>query len=304
MTVPAPRSERPAPLLEVRELRTGFGTQTVLHGIDLEVPTGAVTGIFGLNGAGKSVLLKVVAGVVPAWSGQVLLDRADITAAGPERRVAAGMAHVPQGRQVFPAMTVEQNLRVGAYVLRRRRRHAYPERLAMVLEIFPRLAERRSQAAGTMSGGEQAMLAVGRALIGDPKLILIDEPSAGLAPSVVEDLLEVLLRVRDLGVTMLLVEQNVRFGLRLSDQACLLQRGRVVYTGSREDLDQEKMATYLGVGRLLAADLAAGLRPSGDARRHRPRSSDRSPDGSGPGPRRQRAASSTRPGRDSPPPSP
>lgn len=246
-------------LLEVRGLRAGFGSQTIIHGVDLDVRRGEVIGLFGLNGAGKSVLLKVVAGVVPAWAGSVRLDGRDVVKLLPEQRVALGMAHVPQGRQVFASLSVEQNLRVGAYTLRRRDRSAYPGRLQMVYDIFPRLADRRAQAAGTMSGGEQAMLAVGRALICDPKLILIDEPSAGLAPAVVEDLLEVLLKVRSLGLTMLLVEQNIRFGLRLSDRACLLQKGRVVYSGSRDDLDQERLAQYLGVGRLLSADLTAGL---------------------------------------------
>lgn len=253
-------AEADAALLEVRGLRSGFGSQTIIHGVDLDVRAGEVTGIFGLNGAGKSVLLKVIAGVVPTWAGSIRLDGTEISTLLPERRVALGMAHVPQGRQVFPTLSVEQNLRIGAYTLRRRDRSAYAGRLEMAYDIFPRLAERRTQAAGTMSGGEQAMLAVGRALICDPKLILIDEPSAGLAPAVVEDLLEVLLKVRGLGLTMLLVEQNIRFGLRLSERACLLQKGRVVYSGSREELDQERLAQYLGVGRLLSSDLSAGLK--------------------------------------------
>jgi len=246
-------------LLSLSDVRAGFGAQTIIHGVDLDVPAGEVTGIFGLNGAGKSVLLKVIAGVVPTWAGRVSLADGDITNLAPEKRVALGMAHVPQGRQVFGSLSVEQNLRVGAYTLRRRDRASYDGRLAQVYEIFPRLADRRRQPAGTLSGGEQAMLAVGRALINDPKIVLIDEPSAGLAPSVVEDLLEVLLRVRELGLTMLLVEQNIRFGLRLADRACLLQKGRIVYSGLTTELDQEQLATYLGVGRLLAEDLSVGL---------------------------------------------
>jgi branched-chain amino acid transport system ATP-binding protein len=248
-------------VIELTGIRAGFGAQTVIHGVDLTVPAGQVTGIFGLNGAGKSVLLKVIAGVVPTWSGSVTLAGTDITRLLPERRVALGMSHVPQGRQVFRSLTVEQNLRVGAYTLRRRDKSAYSDRLGQVLDTFPRLGERRGQLAGTLSGGEQAMLAVGRALINDPRVILIDEPSAGLAPAVVEDLLEVLLQVRQLGLTMLLVEQNIRFGLRLADRACLLQKGRIVYSGETADLDQERLATYLGVGRLLSDDLATGLRP-------------------------------------------
>jgi branched-chain amino acid transport system ATP-binding protein len=246
-------------MLQLSGVRAGFGSQTIIHGVDLAVPEGQVTGIFGLNGAGKSVLLKVIAGVVPTWSGSVRLLDTDITGLLPERRVALGMAHVPQGRQVFGSLSVEQNLRVGAYTLRRRDKGQYDARLQQVFDTFPRLAERRRQAAGTLSGGEQAMLAVGRALVNDPKVVLIDEPSAGLAPSVVEDLLEVLLAVRTLGLTMLLVEQNIRFGLRLADAACLLQKGRIVYSGETSSLDQERLATYLGVGRLLSDDLSTGL---------------------------------------------
>jgi branched-chain amino acid transport system ATP-binding protein len=246
-------------VLQLSGVRAGFGAQTIIHGVDLEVPRGEVTGIFGLNGAGKSVLLKVIAGIVPTWSGRVDLLGADITGLLPERRVAMGMAHVPQGRQVFASLSVEQNLRVGAYTLRRRDKGAYAANLERVFDTFPRLGERRRQAAGTLSGGEQAMLAVGRALINDPTVVLIDEPSAGLAPAIVEDLLEVLLQVRALGLTMLLVEQNIRFGLRLSDRACLMQKGRIVYSGTTDELDQDRLATYLGVGRLLSRDLATGL---------------------------------------------
>jgi branched-chain amino acid transport system ATP-binding protein len=240
-------------------LTAGFGAQTVLHGIDLEVEPASVTGIFGLNGAGKSVLLKVIAGVVPARAGSVHLDGADVTRWSPERRVAAGMAHVPQGRQVFRTLSVEANLRVGAYTLCRAERHTIADRLDRAYATFPMLASRRRQAAGTLSGGQQAALAVARALICDPALVLIDEPSAGLAPAVVEELLETLLAVRAGGVTMLLVEQNIRFGLRLADHAVLLQRGRAVFGGATHDLDQDALAEHLGVGRLLGRELAAGL---------------------------------------------
>jgi branched-chain amino acid transport system ATP-binding protein len=258
-------------VLQLSGVRAGFGAQTIIHGVDLDVQAGQVTGIFGLNGAGKSVLLKVIAGVVPTWAGTVQLHGDDVTRSSPERRVALGMGHVPQGRQVFPSLSVEQNLRVGGYTLRRRDRSAYGDNLARVYEIFPRLAERRRQPAGTMSGGEQAMLAVGRALVNDPKILLIDEPSAGLAPAIVEELLEVLLTVRATGLTMLLVEQNIRFGLRLSDRAALLQRGRIVYSGATADLDENQLATSLGVGRLLSKDLSAGLGKRPSRRTPRPR---------------------------------
>ena len=252
-------SARPGAALATRGLRAGFGAQTVLHGIDLDAAAGEVTGIFGLNGAGKSVLLKVIAGVVPTRAGVITLDGAEVHKLSPERRVALGMAHVPQGRQMFRSLTVEQNLRVGAHVLRRRDRSAYAGELDRVFAMFPLLAERRRQAAGTLSGGQQAMLAVGRALISQPSVVLIDEPSAGLAPAVVEELLESLQVIRQTGVTMLLVEQNIRFGLRLSDSACLLQRGRIVYSGATGELDSEQLASYLGVGRLLHDDLTHGL---------------------------------------------
>jgi len=247
------------PLLTATELVAGFGAQTVLHGVDLTVAPNQVTGIFGLNGAGKSVLLKVVAGLVPARSGVILFGGEEIHRLTPEQRVERGMAHVPQGRQMFRSLTVEENLRVGAHVLRRRSRAAYAEELDRVCTQFPILAERRRQPAGTLSGGQQAMLAVARALISQPRIVLIDEPSAGLAPAVVEELLESLLAIRQHGTTMLLVEQNIRFGLRLADQAALLQQGRVVYSGDTEALDAERLASYLGVGRLLSDDLATGL---------------------------------------------
>ncbi|HVA59509.1 MAG TPA: ABC transporter ATP-binding protein [Mycobacteriales bacterium] len=254
------------PLLELTGIRAGFNAQTVIHGVDLAVPRGSVTGLFGLNGAGKSVLLKVVAGLVPAWAGQIVFAGHDITRSGPEQRVALGMGHVPQGRQVFGSLTVEQNLRIGGYPMRGRKAEL-AGRVAAAYETFPLLAAKRDAAAGTLSGGQQASLAVARALVANPQLVLIDEPSAGLAPAIVEELLEALLLVQETGVTMLLVEQNIRFGLRLADTACLLQRGRIVYRGGVADLDETTLATHLGVGRLLRGDLSSGLSRRKPARR-------------------------------------
>ncbi|HUF32468.1 MAG TPA: ABC transporter ATP-binding protein, partial [Acidimicrobiales bacterium] len=256
---------QPEELLEVDDLVAGFGATTVLHGVSLTVRRGEVAGIFGLNGAGKSVCMKVLAGVVPARSGRVRFAGRDITTTSAEERVELGMAHVPQGRQVFGALTVEQNLRLGAYTLRRRDRARYPSVLADVLDRFPILADRREQVAGTMSGGEQASLAVARALMSEPTLVLVDEPSAGLAPLVVEDLFTTLRTVAASGVTMLLVEQNVAFGLQLADTANVMQVGQVVYRGPVADLDPSALAGFLGVGRLLGAGVAAsvaGRRPS------------------------------------------
>ncbi len=247
------------PLLEVRDVTAGFGATTVLHGVSFDVPRGTIAGIFGLNGAGKSVTMKTIGGVVPARSGRVLLDGDDITRLTPERRVARGMGHVPQGRQVFPGLTVEENLRLGAYTLRRRNRARYTAALDSVYDRFPVLRERRNQLAGTMSGGQQAALSVGRALVNEPSIILVDEPSAGLSPVAALELHAVLRAVSDSGVTMVLVEQNIAFGLSLVDTAHLMQTGVVVHSSSVADLDDETLATHLGIGSVLRAATGTAL---------------------------------------------
>ena len=249
---PAQREGDGGTVLRATQVVTGFGSHAVLHGIDIAVAQGEIAGIFGLNGAGKSVFLKVCSGLVPAWSGRVTLDGRDITHASPEKRVALGIGNVPQGRQVFAELTVEQNLRLGAYQLRRRHRDRYEEVLTSIYKRFPVLANRRAQAAGTMSGGEQASLAVARALMSEPRLLLIDEPSAGLAPKIVEDLFEVLSDLNRGGLTILLVEQNITFGLKLVHTANLLRGGRVVYSGAVANLDRERVVRELGIGRLLS----------------------------------------------------
>ncbi len=262
---PAPSVRTSRELLQVDHVTTGFGATTVLHGLAYAVRQGEIVGIFGLNGAGKSVSMKVLAGIVPAWSGQVILAGQDITRASAEERVELGIGHVPQGRQVFKALSVEQNLRLGAYTLRRRNRSRYAGVLDGVYDRFPILAERRTQLAGTMSGGQQASLAVARALMSEPKLLCIDEPSAGLAPLVVQELLETLRAVAATGMTMVLVEQNVAFGLQLADTVNILQTGRIVHSGPAADVDSATLAQYLGVGRLLtkgAAGAVATRRPA------------------------------------------
>lgn len=245
------------PLLEVRDLRAGFGSHAVLHGVSFDVQPGQIAAILGLNGAGKSVTMKVVGGVLPTWAGAVALDGRDVTGLDVEARVAAGMAHVPQGRQVFPELTVEENLRLGGYTLRRRDRARYGVVLDGLYDRFPRLRDRRHQLAGTMSGGEQAMLAVARALVSEPKLLLIDEPSAGLAPAIVEELFALLREVNDRGVTILLVEQNVAFALDVADHVHVMQRGRIAYDGAADQLDHDQLIGHLGIGRLLAGTVAA-----------------------------------------------
>jgi branched-chain amino acid transport system ATP-binding protein len=242
-------------MLSIKGLEAGFASNLVLHGVELEVASGTSVGLFGLNGAGKSVTMKVIAGLVPARAGSLVLDGVDITDRSPEERVALGMSYTPQARQLFPKMTIEQNLRLGGYTLRRKDKARAAAVVKDVYERFPRLAERKSQLAGSMSGGEQAMLAIGRALASDPRLLLIDEPSAGLAPAVIDDVLHMLQGLRAEGMTMVLVEQNISFGFRLVDRAAILQRGLVVYEGDVGTLDTARVATLLGVGRLLGAHL-------------------------------------------------
>lgn len=239
-------------LLEVTAVKAGFGPTTVLHGVDLAVEPHELTAILGLNGAGKSVTLKVVGGQVPAWEGSVVFDGEDITGLGVEQRVARGMGFVPQGRQLFPELTVEENLRLGGYLPRRRDRAASERKAGQLLERFPRLAERRTQPAGTMSGGEQAMLAVARALMSDPKLLLVDEPSAGLAPVIATQVFDLLREVHREGVAVLLVEQNVPLALSVADRINVMQRGRVSYETAAAALDHDRLAAELGIGRLLA----------------------------------------------------
>jgi branched-chain amino acid transport system ATP-binding protein len=223
------------------------------------VPEGSIAGIFGLNGAGKSVTMKVIAGIVPARTGRVLLRGEDVTRLSAEKRVARGMGHVPQGRQVFPLLTVEENLRLGAYTLRRNDKRRYRAALDGVYDRFPVLRERRAQLAGTMSGGQQASLSVARALVNEPSVVMVDEPSAGLSPVAQLELNEVLRTVAESGVTMVLVEQNIAFGLSLVDTAHLLQTGQVVHSAPVAELDQDTLATHLGIGQVLGAATGSAL---------------------------------------------
>jgi branched-chain amino acid transport system ATP-binding protein len=245
--------------LEARDVVAGFGANTVLHGVDLTVERSACVGIFGLNGAGKSVTMKVLAGLVPVRSGTIHAFGDDITHEPPEGRVPRGIAYLPQSRQLFPGLTVEQNLRLGGYVMRRSDKARYAGIVDDVYTRFPRLAERRTQLAGSMSGGEQAMLAIGRALASAPRVLLIDEPSAGLAPAVMDDVLAMLLQLRAEGLTIVLVEQNISFGFRLVERAAIMQRGQVVYEGEVAQLDTARVAELLGVGRLLTSSLTASV---------------------------------------------
>jgi len=239
-----------APLLRVASLRAGYGHVEVLHGVDLEVRAGELVALIGANGAGKSTLLKAVVGLVPVRAGRVEYEGAPLAAPRPERLLRRGIALVPEGRRLFGPMTVRENLLLGAYSLGRRR-SLVAGRLAEVEALFPVLAERAGQPAATLSGGEQQMLAVARALMAAPRLLLLDEPSLGLAPRVVAEIFAALDRLRAEGVTILLVEQDARLALRHAERGYVMQTGRVVLGGPAADLlaDETVQTIYLGAWR-------------------------------------------------------
>jgi branched-chain amino acid transport system ATP-binding protein len=233
-------------MLEIRDLVCGYGHVTALKGLTIDVREGQLVALVGANGAGKSTTLRAISGLVSPRSGAIRFAGRDIAGAEPRRILAEGIAHCPEGRRVFPQMTVSENLAMGAYL--RRDRAAVAADLDRIYGEFPRLAERRDQAAGTLSGGEQQMLAIGRALMGRPKLVLFDEPSLGLAPNIVERMFAVIGAIRDAGTTVLLVEQNAFAALELCDYAYLLETGRIVLEGRGQDLiaDPHVRDAYLG----------------------------------------------------------
>jgi branched-chain amino acid transport system ATP-binding protein len=244
-TSPAKR-ERRAALLEVEGLRAGYGPVRALHGVDVEVAEGGVVAVLGPNGAGKTTILRALTGMVRA-SGRITFAGRRLLGLPTERIVRLGVAHVPEGRGTFPALTVDENLRLGAYL--RRDSAAVRADLDRWYTVFPRLADRRGQAAGSLSGGEQQMLSIARALLLRPRLLLLDEPSLGLAPKVVRELFEVLGRVkREQRTTMLLVEQNANLALELADQAYVLEAGRTVLAGPAAEVrtDEQVRRAYLG----------------------------------------------------------
>ncbi len=234
-------------LLEARGLRSGYGRVEVLRGVDLAVAPGEFVAVIGANGAGKTTLMRTISGVVRATGGDLVFDGRNLLRTPAPRIPALGIAHVPEGRQVFPGLSVRENLLVGAY-LRPDREHRRTQ-LELVLDLFPRLRERLTQAAGTLSGGEQQMLAVGRALMLKPKLLMLDEPSQGLAPRVVGEMYEKLAEIHASGTTILLVEQNVTAALRYAARAYVLEHGRVVLAGTSDQLsgNDEVRRAYLGV---------------------------------------------------------
>jgi branched-chain amino acid transport system ATP-binding protein len=236
-----------APLLEIRQLRAGYGEAEVLHGIDLAVSEGEFVCMIGANTAGKSTLLRAISRLVPRSSGEVRFGGADLMPLAAHDIPALGIAHVPEGRQVFPEMTVEENLLLGAFSARKA--NDLPARIEDVLVLFPQLRERFGQLAGTLSGGEQQMVAVGRALMLRPKLLLLDEPSHGLAPKVVEEMHEAFKAIHARGTSILLVEQNVELALEVASRGYVLESGHVTLAGTAADLraNPAVVAAYLGL---------------------------------------------------------
>ena len=221
-------------MLKIDDLKVRYGGIEAVKGISFEVPEGAIVTLIGANGAGKSTTLRTIAGLVKPASGRIHLQAEDITGMSPDKIVTRGITLVPEGRRVFPDLTVLENLKVGAYL--RRNKDEIEHDLQWVYDLFPRLKERSWQAAGTLSGGEQQMLAVGRALMSRPKLIMMDEPSLGLAPIIVKGIFDIIKEINRMGVTVLLIEQNANMALKIADVGYVLETGRITLTGSGQEL--------------------------------------------------------------------
>ncbi|RMF01178.1 MAG: ABC transporter ATP-binding protein [Alphaproteobacteria bacterium] len=235
-------------VLELRNVETFYGPIMAIRGVSLEVPRGKVVTILGANGAGKTTLLKTISGVMDPEKGQILLEGREIQGRDPDEIVRAGVAHVPEGREVFPFLTVEENLMMGAYT--RADREDLPADLEMVYGYFPVLKERRGQQAGTLSGGQQQMLAIGRGLMARPRVMLLDEPSLGLSPLLVQEIFGIIRRLnREQGVTMMLVEQNAKVALKAAHFGYVLEIGRIVMAGEAKKLlaSEDIQEFYLGV---------------------------------------------------------
>ncbi len=236
-------------MLRLRNLKCYYGRIRAINGVTLSVRSGELVALIGANGAGKSTLLQAVCGLVAQWDGEIRFEKESLKHCKPQHVVQRGISMVPEGRLLFPPMSVLENLKLGAYLRYRKREHAAIEQdLDHVLTLFPVLRERTRQAAGTLSGGEQQMLAIGRALMARPRLLLLDEPSMGLAPFLVQLILDVLVQLKTQGMTILLVEQNARAALQIADRGYVLENGRVVLEGEAGDLlaDQDVKRAYLG----------------------------------------------------------
>ena len=238
-------------LLALDKIETHYGPIRILKGIEIRVDEGEVVALLGGNAAGKSTTMKTILGLVSPTAGTVRFAGRDVTAEGPAERIAAGIAPVPEARRLFPSMSVFDNLMMGAYARRRSDQTAVKADLERILELFPRVKERLRQNAGTLSGGEQQMVAVGRALMARPRLILMDEPSMGLAPALVDKVYEIIAQIKALGTSMLIVEQNATMALSVSDRAYVLRNGEIVLQGTGHDLlkSEDIRKAYLGGAR-------------------------------------------------------
>ncbi|HCY86265.1 MAG TPA: branched-chain amino acid ABC transporter ATP-binding protein [Desulfobacteraceae bacterium] len=236
-------------MLRIKNLKCSYGSITAVHGVSLSVKKGELISIIGANGAGKSSLLLAVCGLMKTWSGEISFEDNSLRGMSPPSIVRAGISMVPEGRQIFSPLSVMDNLKMGAYTMYRKRMKAEVEKdFKMVLSMFPILRERADQLAGTLSGGEQQMLAIARALMARPRLLVLDEPSMGLAPKIVDMIFETIETLRNQGVTILLVEQNARAALKIADRGYVLETGKMVLQGSADELlvDDDVKRAYLG----------------------------------------------------------
>ena len=236
-------------MLKIRNLEAGYGKLKVLRRVSMHVAPGEIVTIIGANGAGKTTLLNTISGLIRARAGEIVFDGKEVGRMPAEKVVLLGCSLVPEGRQVFSSMTVKENLILGAYVqYRRNKKDLLPAGLAQVYGLFPVLKDRERQLAGTLSGGEQQMLAIGRALMGEPRLIMMDEPSMGLAPLIVKDIFAIVRRLREEGNTVLLVEQNAKAALRIADRGYVIETGRIILQGTAEDMlaNKDVQRAYLG----------------------------------------------------------
>lgn len=233
-------------MLTIRDLHVSYGAIHAIHGISLTVEDGEIVSLIGANGAGKTTILHTITGLKKASSGTIEYDGHDLLKIRPCDIITLGMAHVPEGRHIFPVMTVAENLEMGAYI--KNNRDEIQEKMKEVFERFPRLRERRKQLAGTLSGGEQQMLAVGRALMSSPKILLMDEPSMGLSPLLVKEIFKIIQEVHRQGITVLLVEQNAKMALSIADRAYVLETGDITIWGDAKELlkDDRVRKAYLG----------------------------------------------------------
>ncbi|MDD6810535.1 MAG: ABC transporter ATP-binding protein [Lachnospiraceae bacterium] len=234
-------------MLELKNVNVSYGAIHAIHDVSLTVNDGEIVSLIGANGAGKTTILHTITGLKKSSGGSIIYDGHDLTKTEPSKIITLGMAHVPEGRHIFPAMTVAENLEMGAYI--RNDKEEIQKSIKEVFERFPRLKERRKQLAGTLSGGEQQMLAVGRALMSNPKIILMDEPSMGLSPLLVKEIFQIIQEVHKQGITVLLVEQNAKMALSIADRAYVLETGNIAMSGDAKELlnDEKVKKAYLGL---------------------------------------------------------